>query len=179
MAGHSEAGAAGKKTKIRKAGKKMRFLVVSLIGVFLSVLAAASAVAVPPGMTVQWDSPEGTVVFDGQAHAAAGVTCGDCHPAIFQMKDGADSMTMADMNAGRYCGVCHNGQKLTIQLPGAPHGTGAFDVKDPANCTRCHNNQAGPMANPMGTGNPAINPINPINPMNPMNQVVPPPIPGR
>jgi c(7)-type cytochrome triheme protein len=41
------------------------------------------------------------------------------------MKKGADKMTMADMNAGKFCGECHNGTK-------------AFKTDDPANCAKCH-----------------------------------------
>jgi c(7)-type cytochrome triheme protein len=32
---------------------------------------------------------------------------------------------MAEMNEGKYCGVCHNGQE-------------AFKSSDPANCGKCH-----------------------------------------
>jgi c(7)-type cytochrome triheme protein len=40
------------------------------------------------------------------------------------MKKGA-KITMADMNAGKNCGTCHNGGK-------------AFKSSDPANCGKCH-----------------------------------------
>jgi c(7)-type cytochrome triheme protein len=88
------------------------------------VLAAASAFAVGPGKTVEY-TPKGTgkVVFDGKAHAKA--KCNECHPAVFKMKKGSAAMTMKDMAAGKYCGVCHNGTK-------------AFGVKDAAQCGKCH-----------------------------------------
>jgi c(7)-type cytochrome triheme protein len=38
------------------------------------------------------------------------------------MKKGGDTMTMKDMEAGKFCGACHNGTK-------------AFAVKD---CAKCH-----------------------------------------
>jgi c(7)-type cytochrome triheme protein len=41
------------------------------------------------------------------------------------MKKGADKITMASMNKGENCGVCHNGSK-------APKSS------DPANCKTCH-----------------------------------------
>jgi c(7)-type cytochrome triheme protein len=40
------------------------------------------------------------------------------------MKKGA-KITMAEMNEGKNCGVCHNGQK-------------AFKSGDQANCGKCH-----------------------------------------
>jgi c(7)-type cytochrome triheme protein len=41
------------------------------------------------------------------------------------MKKGGDVMTMKDMEAGKFCGACHNGTK-------------AFGVKDAASCAKCH-----------------------------------------
>jgi len=41
------------------------------------------------------------------------------------MKKGAVKMTMAEMDAGKECGVCHNGEK-------------AFSTKDKASCGKCH-----------------------------------------
>jgi c(7)-type cytochrome triheme protein len=37
----------------------------------------------------------------------------------------AAKITMADMNAGKFCGECHNGTK-------------AFASKDAATCGKCH-----------------------------------------
>ncbi len=36
--------------------------------------------------------------------------CHACHPEIFQMKAGANAVTMDDIRAGRFCGACHNGK---------------------------------------------------------------------
>jgi c(7)-type cytochrome triheme protein len=41
------------------------------------------------------------------------------------MKKGAAKITMADMNAGKSCGTCHNGDKT-------------FKSSDAANCAKCH-----------------------------------------
>ncbi len=49
-------------------------------------------------------------VFDHASHAKRN-TCKDCHPEVFIMKKGAHRMTMADINQGRFCGVCHNGKR--------------------------------------------------------------------
>ncbi len=108
-----------------KGGEPVRSTTVVLI--FLFALACASnAFAVGAGKTVEFE-PKGAakVVFDGKAHADAGLKCTDCHTKIFQMKKGADKITMADINAGKSCGVCHNGQK-------------AFKSNDQANCAKCH-----------------------------------------
>lgn len=34
--------------------------------------------------------------------------CYVCHEAIFKMKAGADAVTMADIDKGKFCGTCHN-----------------------------------------------------------------------
>lgn len=50
--------------------------------------------------------------------------CYVCHEAIFQMKAGADNVTMDDVREGKFCGVCHNG-KTAFQV--------TFET-----CPRCH-----------------------------------------
>lgn len=50
--------------------------------------------------------------------------CSVCHPALFEMKAGADKITMDSLNAGKFCGACHN-------------GSNAFNVEFQT-CTRCH-----------------------------------------
>ncbi|MGW8272551.1 MAG: cytochrome c3 family protein [Thermodesulfovibrionales bacterium] len=84
-----------------------------------------TAMAVPAGKTVQYESAAGKVVFDGKTHADKGFKCNDCHPGIFQMKKGSVKITMEAINAGKLCGECHNGTK-------------AFKADDQANCARCH-----------------------------------------
>lgn len=101
----------------------MRSLLFLCIGI---ILTAGLALAVPPGKTLQFEeSPLGTVVFDGKIHKEAGNSCKDCHNKdVFpKMKQGSVQISMDEIYAGKYCGVCHNGER-------------AFDAK--ANCTRCH-----------------------------------------
>ncbi len=100
----------------------MRTFAILTLAVVVTIVLAASAMAVGPGKSVEFEKG-GKVVFDGKSHA--GAKCNECHPAIFKMKKGGDAMTMKDMEAGKYCGSCHNGTK-------------AFDVKDKANCAKCH-----------------------------------------
>ncbi len=86
---------------------------------------AGNGFAVPPGKTIEYpDGSAGKVIFDGKVHADKGLKCTDCHTKIFPMKKGT-KITMAEINEGKYCGVCHNGQK-------------AFKSSDPANCKKCH-----------------------------------------
>jgi c(7)-type cytochrome triheme protein len=103
--------------------KKFGILAAAL---FMS-LTLTNAMAVQSGKTLDWDSPQGKVTFDGKVHADKGLKCADCHtkPAIFKMKKGSTAMKMAELNAGKLCGECHNGTK-------------AFKTNDNANCTKCH-----------------------------------------
>ncbi len=62
-------------------------------------------------------------VFPHWVHRAR-YRCYVCHPAPFEMKQGANPVTMDTIKKGEYCGVCHNGRA-------------AFNV-DFQNCARCH-----------------------------------------
>lgn len=70
-------------------------------------------------------TPEGQpffkVVFPHEPHTQV-LACANCHPRIFQMRGGADPITMAKIYAGEYCGRCH--------------GKVAFAI--PTGCPRCH-----------------------------------------
>ncbi len=102
-----------------------KLLVLALIVVVTFAL-TMTAFAVPSGKTVDFEGKgAGKVVFDGKTHADKGLKCADCHPAVFKMKKGADTITMKDINEGKFCGTCHNGTK-------------AFSAKDAANCGKCH-----------------------------------------
>ncbi len=100
--------------------------ILSVFAIMAIIAFAATAFAVPPGKTVEFNGGgAGKVVFDGKIHANKGAKCNDCHPALFTMKKGSVKITMADMNAGKNCGACHNGTK-------------AFKSADAANCAKCH-----------------------------------------
>lgn len=96
---------------------------VATAAAVIVVFAAAQAMAVSGGKTLQWDSPMGKVTFKGDDHAGKGMKCNECHAKIFKMKKGSAQMKMADINQGKYCGECHNGKKAF-----APAG----------NCAKCH-----------------------------------------
>jgi c(7)-type cytochrome triheme protein len=105
----------------------MKKLTVLALAVAVTLALAVSAFAVPSGKTVEFDGKgAGKVVFDGKVHADKGNKCADCHQSgLFKMKKGADTITMKDINDGKFCGACHNGTK-------------AFSAKDAANCSKCH-----------------------------------------
>jgi c(7)-type cytochrome triheme protein len=50
--------------------------------------------------------------------------CYACHPSIFEMKAGANAITMDAIREGKFCGTCHNG-KIAWEV--------GFDT-----CSRCH-----------------------------------------
>ncbi len=97
----------------------MRKLVIATMAFVVMFALAASAFAVGPGKTLEYQKG-GKVIFDGKVHSA--MKCNECHPALFKMKKGSAEMTMKDMEAGKYCGACHNGTK-------------AFAIKE---CDKCH-----------------------------------------
>jgi len=100
-------------------------LTVSLLALLVTVALAGNAFAVASGKTVEYaDGANGKVIFDGKTHAEKGLKCSDCHPKLFPMKKG-EGFKMADLNAGKGCGACHNGEK-------------AFKTSDNANCGKCH-----------------------------------------
>jgi len=98
----------------------------ALLVVIIAVVFVGSAMAVPPGKTVEFaGGPQGKVSFSGKAHADKGLKCGDCHTKVFPMKKTEGVFKMAEMKEGKHCGACHNGTKT-------------FNTTDAANCAKCH-----------------------------------------
>ena len=58
------------------------------------------------------------VVFPHKAHTMW-MGCPSCHEAIFAMEKGKAKMTMAKLNDGEYCGVCH-GKVAAPDMNGCP-----------------------------------------------------------
>lgn len=76
--------------------------IVAVVAMLVLIAFAGLAFATPPGKNVEYaGGGAGKVIFDGKLHADKGAKCNDCHPALFQMKTGAQKITMADMNAGK------------------------------------------------------------------------------
>lgn len=100
-----------------------KVVICTLCCVFLG---SSAVFAVSTGKTIEFSkSPLGTVTFSGDTHNKSVASCKECHKEgdFPKMKQGAVKITMSDIVAGKYCGVCHNGVK-------------AFEAK--ANCERCH-----------------------------------------
>lgn len=72
---------------------------------------------------ISFKTPDvGNVTFSHDFHLGM-YKCADCHTKAFPFKAGAIKASMPDMEAGKSCGVCHNGKD-------------AFSVK--ADCEKCH-----------------------------------------
>ncbi len=54
----------------------------------------------------------GIVKFSHEFHTKS-FACNECHTKLFNMKKGSSKMTMDAMNAGKYCGKCHDGKIAT------------------------------------------------------------------
>lgn len=108
-----------------------------LLGIAVLAMALAGpSRAAPEGASVP--PPLGEIVFtrkDGVAPEVAPAVfshwfhrirfkCYACHDALFEMKAGANDVTMEAILGGKYCGACHNGQTAWAST---------F-----SNCTRCH-----------------------------------------
>lgn len=104
----------------------MKQVAVVALSVCLAVFIVSAVSAVPPGKVIEFTrSPMGKVVFDGSVHAKAVESCKDCHKeGLFpEKRQGAVDIKMKDIFAGKYCGVCHNGEVT-------------FNATQ--NCNRCH-----------------------------------------
>jgi c(7)-type cytochrome triheme protein len=87
--------------------------------------ATAQQLRLPPDLVYRADQGPGKVVFSHQLHLAVSEKCTACHVRLFRMLQPARQVRHADMEAGKSCGACHNGQM-------------AFGPTDPAGCPRCH-----------------------------------------
>jgi len=112
-----------------KGGEEMRILTI-ILTLLIAVAFVGSAMAVPPGKTVDFKGGAmGKVTFDGKTHADKGLKCDACHTKVFQMKKGAVKIKMADHSGGNFCFTCHK------------EGGKAFTFS--GNCKKCHKKTAG------------------------------------
>lgn len=63
--------------------------------------------------------PAKFVMFSHTPHVMW-LNCNNCHPAIFKKDAGSTKITMDDIDAGKYCGVCHD--KVAIAQPSGCKG---------------------------------------------------------
>ncbi len=64
----------------------------------------------------------GNITFSHEIHTSM-YSCDECHPHLFEPNRGANQASMEEMEAGRVCGACHDGDT-------------AFSVAE--NCEVCH-----------------------------------------
>ncbi len=113
----------------------MRFTIL-LLTLVVAIAFVGSAMATPPGKTVEYAGGEqGKVVFNGDTHGVKqGMKCPDCHPKPFAMKKGAFKMTKEDHGKPDFCGKCHDGNEH--------NGKVVFSQSKEADCVKCHKKAA-------------------------------------
>lgn len=97
----------------------MRTVVIALL-----LVAATPALAVVGGGEVTFPVMDpGKAVFSHQAHVVkAKLGCKECHPRLYLDVALSKRVSMKQMEKGRSCGACHQGQR-------------AFDLQA---CDKCH-----------------------------------------
>src|SRR5262245_53669531 len=70
-----------------------------------------------------------SALFRHDTHAAAGVSCNDCHDKIYQKDVGGAKFKMNEITAGKSCGMCHHKE------PAAGMKAAFAPLK---NCKKCH-----------------------------------------
>lgn len=102
-----------------------------VVGFVLSSLLVAAALAVEGDVVFKREAGTAEVppaVFPHWIHRIR-YKCYACHPAIFEMKAGANKVSMDAILEGKFCGTCHNGEIAWAVT---------FDT-----CNRCHRKQDG------------------------------------
>jgi c(7)-type cytochrome triheme protein len=79
-------------------------------GLFLSSLLVGTALAVEGDIVFKSEGSGGMkpTVFPHWIHRIR-YRCYACHPALFEMKAGANDVSMTAIQEGQFCGACHNG----------------------------------------------------------------------
>lgn len=106
----------------------MKTRALAVVAALCLVLSAGTTGAfVAGGGDMKYAPPNAKpVVFSHEEHVTIKeLRCSACHNHTFQMGKDEDKMDMSKMTKSLFCGRCHNGVK-------------AFDVKEKANCGRCH-----------------------------------------
>jgi c(7)-type cytochrome triheme protein len=104
----------------------MKKLIVLAMTVVLTLAVASLGYSLKKDVEFKAVGDEGKVVFSHENHTETkGMKCAECHPKLFKMKAGGDTVTMAAMKEGKFCGACHDGKK-------------AFDASAADSCPKCH-----------------------------------------
>ncbi|OIP59273.1 MAG: hypothetical protein AUK38_06140 [Nitrospirae bacterium CG2_30_41_42] len=111
-------------------------LTVLLLTLIVAIAFVGSAMATPPGKSVEYPGgDQGKVVFSGDTHGAKhGMKCNDCHPKPFVMKKGAFKMTKEGHGKPDFCGKCHDGNEH--------NGKVVFSQSKETDCGKCHKKAA-------------------------------------
>ena len=90
----------------------MRFMAWVLLGSLLASLLVTSSLAVEGDVVLKRQGEGTSPPPAGSPHWFHRIRfkCYACHPAIFEMKAGANAITMDDIREGSFCGACHNGK---------------------------------------------------------------------
>ncbi len=107
----------------------MSRFILGCVSLTLAVFLLSMAFAVEGDVVFRREGGEGGVsvaVFPHWIHRIR-YKCYACHPALFEMKAGANKVTMDAMQEGKFCGACHNGKN-------------AWSVTFET-CSRCHTTQ--------------------------------------
>ncbi len=104
--------------------------IVVFAGIVFSLAAnpVKGQMPIPKDFSFEETKPMPPITFSHGLHVTQKkLKCPECHTKIFKMKKGTASpeMTMDKLNAGEFCGTCHNGAK-------------AFATKEAKSCTKCH-----------------------------------------
>jgi len=97
--------------------------------IIMTILPVASVLAVYGDIVFRVEDESRGVaatVFPHWAHRVR-YKCYACHNDLFEMEEDANAITMKAIEAGEYCGACHNGKTAW--------GIG-FDT-----CNRCHSGE--------------------------------------
>ena len=88
---------------------------------FAKTVAAPGVALLPPGGPISIGEGDVAVQFSHKVHTQV-FNCSQCHSGMFPMSKGKMKISMAEINRGRLCGSCHNGNT-------------AFAASQ---CARCH-----------------------------------------
>jgi c(7)-type cytochrome triheme protein len=112
------------KSDLRPLTSGFRSLLLALL--FLVGLLFGVAFAVDGDIVFKREGGEGGIpaaIFPHWFHRIR-YKCYACHPTPFEMKAGANKITMDALQEGKFCGVCHNGKVAWAA---------SFET-----CNRCH-----------------------------------------
>lgn len=115
-----------KNAHIKAEKATMRFLLWFATGFLLATFLLGVAFAVEGDIVFKREGGEGGIaaaIFPHWFHRIR-FKCYACHPTPFEMKAGANKITMDALQEGKFCGVCHNGKVAWAA---------SFET-----CNRCH-----------------------------------------